>query len=72
MDMQAAAEWYCFLVERAESSQRAEFVAEVAQALAELVAAAGRLPRMSLVTPDQELKRASGCATPATCSAGNT
>ncbi|HET7050314.1 MAG TPA: DUF5063 domain-containing protein, partial [Solirubrobacteraceae bacterium] len=46
MDMRAAAEWYCFLVERAESTQRAEFVAEVAQSLAELVAAAGRLPHV--------------------------
>ena len=46
MEMRAEAEWYCSIIERAESSQREKFVAEVSQALAELVAAAGRLADM--------------------------
>ena len=44
MDMRAEAERFCSVIERAESSQQEEFVAKVAQSLAELVAAAGRLP----------------------------
>jgi hypothetical protein len=44
MEIRAAAERYCSVIERAESLQREQFVAEVAQSLAELIAAAGRLP----------------------------
>jgi hypothetical protein len=44
--MRTAAEGYCSVIERAKWPQRVEFVAEVAQALAELIAAAGHLPHV--------------------------
>jgi hypothetical protein len=52
MEMRAAAEWYCSVIVRRESSQRVDFVAEVAQSLAELVAAASRLPQVEPSEPN--------------------